>query len=124
MTGTGSFTVFYDGACPLCRKEIGFYQRQKGAEQVHWQDVSESDGGDVAPGLSCQAALAKFHVMTADGRLLQGGEAFAALWTRLPRFRWLGRIGMTPPFRWLLNLGYSLFLPVRPFLQRLAGSPR
>jgi hypothetical protein len=29
---SATVTVFYDGACPLCATEIGFYQRRRGAE--------------------------------------------------------------------------------------------
>ncbi len=120
----GDFTVYFDGACPLCRAEIAFYQRQKGADAVDWRDVSA--GGSTGPDLSCAAALKRFHVREPDGRLRSGGAAFAALWLRLPRFRWAGRIGATPPFSWLLALAYAVFLPLRPTLQqvygRLAGS--
>lgn len=115
------FSVFYDGSCPLCVREIGFYRRQTGADKLNWVDLSTVKDGSVAPGLSCQAALAKFHVQTQSGELLQGGTAFAALWRELPKFRTLGRIGGQAPFRWCLNLGYEVFLPLRPSLQWLAG---
>ena len=46
------FTIFYDGSCPLCRREIGFYQKQIGADQLTWQDVSRIRSGDVVEGLS------------------------------------------------------------------------
>lgn len=125
MTATLStspqFSVFYDGGCPLCVREIGFYQRQTGADQINWVDLTSHNDGPVAPGLSCQAALARFHVQTRSGELLQGGTAFAALWRELPKFRRLGQIGGQAPFRWFLNLGYKLFLPLRPSLQWLAG---
>lgn len=119
--GSTRFSVFYDGGCPLCVREIGFYRRQSGADRIDWVDLSEVSDGNVAPGLSCQAALARFHVQTRSGELLQGGTAFAALWRELPRFQTLGRLGARPPFRWMLNLGYKLFLPLRPSLQWLAG---
>ena len=37
---SAAVTVFYDGACPLCATEIGFYQRRRGAERVAWVDAS------------------------------------------------------------------------------------
>ena len=112
-------TVFYDGSCPLCLREISFYRRAQGAEKLRWIDVSGTEGV-VTEGLSCQQAMQRFHVLEADGRLVQGGAAFATLWAALPRWRWLGVLFLRQPFRTLLNGAYLAFLPIRPHLQRLA----
>ncbi len=119
MTTTEKLTVFYDGACPLCEREIAFYKRRRGAEGVSWVDVSRSRGDQVAPGLSKERALARFHVLDAEGRLVSGGEAFAKLWRALPGFRRLGQVFQARPHMWLLNGAYDLFLPMRPRLQAL-----
>lgn len=116
-------TVFYDGACPLCEREIGFYRRRKGAEAICWMDVSEADDGDVAPGLSREQAMARFHVRDGAGQILSGGEAFARLWRDLPGFRLLGRLFSLRPFTWMINRSYDCFLRFRPRLQRMAGAP-
>lgn len=120
MANTDELTIFYDGACPLCRREIDFYQRRRGAEKLSWVDVSRCSEEEVAPGLSKQAALARFHVQSSDGSLASGGEAFARLWTSLPGFRTIGRILQLPPLAWLAERGYRLFLKFRPHLQNLA----
>lgn len=112
-------TVFYDGACPLCRREIAFYRRRRGCERVEWRDISDCDGDELAPGLDRNAALRRFHVRTADGRLVGGGAAFAELWSTLPQFAPVGRIMRLPGLRHLLDLGYSGFLKIRPTVQKL-----
>ncbi len=122
MSASQRLTVFFDGACPLCRKEIAFYRRRRGAKGIAWVDVSKDDPSRFAPGLDCAAALARFHVRLPEGRLVSGGLAFAELWVRLPAFRWAGLVFRRAPFRWLLEAGYELFLPLRPTLQRLVGS--
>ena len=33
-------TLYYDGACPLCAREIAFYRNLKGASDIRWTDVS------------------------------------------------------------------------------------
>lgn len=122
MANTDELTVFYDGACPLCRREIDFYRGRKGADALAWVDVSRCAGDRVAPDLSKADALARFHVRTADGELASGGLAFAKLWAALPAFRFVGRLLQMPPLSWLAERGYRLFLVVRPRLQALAGA--
>jgi predicted DCC family thiol-disulfide oxidoreductase YuxK len=127
-------TVYFDGGCPLCTREIDFYRKRAGAEAVSWVDVSgldvsgvdvsETEGQTVAPGLTREAAMARFHVRRGDGRLVSGGAAFAELWRALPGFRRIGRIAAIWPVLPLLELAYRAFLPVRPHLQRLVGGGR
>ena len=110
-------TIYYDGSCPLCRREIAFYRRRPGADLLNWVDVSA--GLPLGEGLSCDAAMRRFHVREASGRLLSGGAAFARLWRALPGWRVLGWLMAWPPMSWALELAYRAFLPLRPRLQRL-----
>jgi predicted DCC family thiol-disulfide oxidoreductase YuxK len=111
-------TVYYDGACPLCRAEIDYYRARLGADRIAFVDVSSADPGD---GLSCAVALARFHVREADGRLLSGAAAFARLWRALPGWRWLGRLVGTRAVLPVAELAYRGFLPLRPRLSRTFG---
>ena len=109
-------TVYYDGSCPLCRAEIGYYSRTDQDGALCFVDVSAA--GAAPP--------------EGDGRLLSGAEAFVEVWRRLPRWRWAARLASLPGVLAVLELGYRLFLPVRPFIsrgvarlqQRAAGSER
>lgn len=115
------FTVYYDRSCPLCRREIAFYQRRSGADRIDWIDVSQSENAPAD--LSCRAAMARFHIRKTDGQLMDGGAAFAELWKHLPVFRPIGLVFSVPPLRWVINLAYNLFLPLRPYMQGLFRSP-
>ncbi len=117
-TAAPRLTVFYDGGCPLCLKEVSFYRRRRGADAIAWVDVSEGTGGDITPGLSRCDALARFHVQEADGRLQNGAAAFIALWTALPSFSLAGRLASWAPVTWVLEQAYTQFLKVRPAIQR------
>ncbi len=121
-TSTDSCTVFYDGACPLCRREIAFYRRRAGAERIRWVDVSACAADELAPGLSRADAEARFHILDDQARLVSGGRAFARLWQALPAFRFWGRLMAQPPLVWLLEPAYRLFLKLRPGLQAVARS--
>ena len=111
-------TVFFDGGCPVCRREIGFYRARRGAERIDWVDVSASDEAEVAPGLCRRDAMARFHVRSADGQMVSGARAFIVLWRVLPAFRPVGLILSAPPLPWISEQAYRLFLWLRPRLIR------
>ena len=104
--------VFYDGGCPVCSREIAFYRRRRGTDAFEWVDVHCAENS-LGPGLSREAALARLHVRLADGTLLSGAAAFAAMWRSMPGMRWLGRALQVPPFGALAEVGYRVFLRVR-----------
>jgi len=116
-------TVYYDGACPLCRAEIGHYRKQDGSEAIDFVDLSGSPA-DPAPDLSKKAAMARFHVRDEEGALKSGAAAFALLWRNLPAWRWLGLIADWPGIGWLLERAYRAFLPLRPRLAKLFAQRR
>jgi len=110
-------TIYFDGSCPLCRREIALYRHSHAAQKLQWVDVSA--GLSLGEGLSCEAAMRRFHVRDASGRLFSGGAAFSRLWRALPGWRVLGWAFKWPPFSWFLECMYRIFLPLRPFLQGL-----
>lgn len=109
-------TIYYDGSCPLCTREIAYYRRSPAASALDWVDVSRAV--ELGPGLDCQSAMRRFHVRDAQGRLHHGAAGFARLWRELPGWRWLGLLCAHPPLSWLAEGSYRLFLPMRPALQR------
>lgn len=112
-----ALTVYYDGSCPVCSREIGVYRRQAGAEQCVWVDASSCPETALGAGLSRETALARFHVRRADGVLVDGMRGFTVLWRALPRFAWVGRIAAIGPIPRWLDAAYSVFLRVRPLWQ-------
>jgi predicted DCC family thiol-disulfide oxidoreductase YuxK len=110
---TDQTRVFYDGGCPVCSREIATYRTRPGADAFEWVDVQCALPGSLGPDLSREQALARMHVRTPDGSLLSGAAAFAAIWLRLPGFRWLGRLISIPPFSGIAEMGYRGFLVVR-----------
>jgi predicted DCC family thiol-disulfide oxidoreductase YuxK len=114
---TTPMTVYFDGSCPLCRAEVGVYQKADGNGDIRWCDVSSETLPD---GMTREQAMARFHVRNEAGEMVSGAKAFIALWLGLPRWRWLGRIASLPPLPWVLEGAYRVFLPIRPVLQKIA----
>lgn len=108
-------TVWYDGACPLCTREIALMRRLDRRGRIDFIDVAQ-------PGVSCPIdpalLLARFHARE-DGVLLSGAAAFAAMWRAIPLLRPLGLMARIPPVLGTLEWAYVRFLRVRPRLQRM-----
>ena len=115
-----NLTVYHDGSCPLCRREIGHYRRQAGSQQIDFVDISDPRA-EPGPGVSREDAMGRFHVRLPSGELLSGGAAFVEIWKVLPRWRPLARAAALPGVKSALNIAYSLFLPLRPTLARFFG---
>lgn len=113
-------TVLYDGACPLCRREIALYQRSAADAELRFCDISRTDIGasGVPPGLTRAQLLARFHVRRGDGQVFSGARAFVQLWQALPGWRWLAVPARLPGMLWLMECAYRGFLHLRPALQR------
>lgn len=117
-----ALTVLYDGACPLCRREIGVY---RGLDPLQsdtprcFADVSNA-ALPLPAGTTREQLMARFHVQRPDGELLSGAQAFLALWAALPGWRWLAFAGRLPGAVWLMERAYRMFLRWRPMLQRWA----
>ena len=69
-------TVWHDGACPLCQREIALMRRLDRRDRIEFIDVS--DGEASACPIDRSELLARFHAREGD-KLLSGAAAFAAL---------------------------------------------
>jgi predicted DCC family thiol-disulfide oxidoreductase YuxK len=114
-------TVWYDGQCPLCRREIALMRRLDRAERIDFVDVAEPDSPVSCP-VDREALLARFHARE-DGRLLVGAAAFAAMWRAIPLLRPLGLLARSPFVLRMLERAYGVFLRLRPTLQRVLARP-
>ncbi len=113
--GTAAITVYYDGACPLCRAELGHYTRRDTAGRLELVDVSQPDA-DLPDQLDAQSAKARFHVMSPEGELTSGAAAFAEVWRQVPGWGLAARMARVPGVLPVLELAYRGFLKVRPLM--------
>jgi len=109
--------VYFDGGCPVCRREIGWYQSRPSRTPIEWVDVS-AGSCDPATDLCRSDALRVFHVRCADGRLVRGAHAFALLWQRYPGLGLAGRLAALPGARHALDVAYAVFLRFRRVWRR------
>lgn len=111
-----SVTVWFDGACPLCIREIALMRRLDRRGRITFVDVAQ--GSDASCPIERTQLLTRFHAEE-DGRQLSGAAAFAAMWRAIPVLRPLGLAARHPLVLKVLEAAYLRFLVLRPRLQRL-----
>lgn len=114
-----ALTIWFDGSCPLCTREIALMKRLDRRGVINFIDVAAA--ADMACPIDRTELLKRFHAVE-NGRLLSGAAAFAAMWRAIPILRPLGLLARVPIVLRILERAYGAFLRVRPRLQRLARS--
>jgi predicted DCC family thiol-disulfide oxidoreductase YuxK len=111
-------TIWFDGGCPLCQREIALMRRLDNRGAIDFIDVADAQSS--CP-IDRDALLARFHARE-KGVMLSGAAAFAAMWRAIPLLRPLGLAARNGQVLAVLEWLYRRFLVVRPVLQSLAGA--
>lgn len=86
-------TLFYDGRCPLCRREISAL-RKLSSERLSLVDAHTHEPSAGEP--DREALLTRLHLKTSDGDWLSGVDATVRAWSHM---RWGS---LLKPLRWPL----------------------
>lgn len=105
--------VFYDGNCPLCRREIGHYRAIDRGGAIEWLDLHRSGERLRAAGITHDQAMARLHVIDPDGgaggTIVSGVPGFLAIWRRLPGYRHLATLVSALRLAGPLDRAYTRF---------------
>lgn len=106
----GRFEVFFDGKCPLCRREIDWVRRSDRDKQLILTDIS---GPEFQPAqFSIQELMREIHGRMPDGQYIKGVDVFREIYGRLGYSRAVS-LTRLPGIRWILGRAYSLFAMIR-----------
>ncbi len=104
--------VFYDGECPLCRREINFLKRRDQQSKIRFTDLMAPEFSATALGKSLSEMMAEIHGRLPNGQWLVGVEVFrrlyAAIGWKTPV--WISRWPIVSP---VLNWAYRRFAKSR-----------
>ena len=100
--------VFFDGGCPLCRREISFLRRWDRRGKIRFTDISSPDFQAAEVGKTDDVLMAQMHGRLPDGTWLQGVEVFRRLYAAVG-FGPLVFLSRLPLISQLLDWGYNVF---------------
>lgn len=100
--------VFFDGACPLCLREINMLKRWDRKGRIRFTDIAAADFSAKALGKTFDELMARIHGRLPDGTWIEGVEVFRRLYSAVG-FGPLIAVTRLPGISHLLNLGYRVF---------------
>ena len=102
-------TVYYDGKCGLCSKEIRYYQRIAPESTFIWTDITQTPDGFITKGYRVLDGLKVLHVEDAYNEMHVGVDAFIQIWRNLPYWSVLANFVSLPVVKPLAKLIYRKF---------------
>lgn len=100
--------VFYDGECPLCKREIGMLRRLDRRGRIRFTDITAATFDAAAIGKSFDELMARIQGRLPDGTWIEGVEVFRRLYGAVG-FGPLVTLSRLPLVRQLLDVSYTLF---------------
>ena len=119
-------TLFYDGDCPICMKEINWLDRKDTLQRLQLVDITHKDFDSNYPDLDPVALDRLIHARLGDGRIVTGMDASLAAWEAVGMGVWVAPLRW-PLLRKLADFGYRHFANNRHALAKrfafLLGNP-
>lgn len=108
-------TLYVDGACPLCAREVLWLKRHALPSRLQLVDISSDTFDCEGLGVTLADLQNKLHARSASGQWLTGLDATYWSWRAAGLGTWAMPLGWRP-LRPLLLLAYWLFSLARPHL--------
>ena len=104
--------VFYDGNCPICKREIGVYKKLNQNKHIKWYNIYDDDKALKIIKKSREDCLRIFHVID-KAKVYTGIEAFFILWKDIKYFKILYYVFNFFIIKYSLNFLYKIYADYR-----------
>ncbi|MFM2485318.1 thiol-disulfide oxidoreductase DCC family protein [Celerinatantimonas yamalensis] len=111
-------TIFYDGQCPLCVREMQKLAQVDKRHQLQLVDLNIAHFSENYPYIDTLKASRILHAQTQTGEILLGLDATWAAWQQVDKHRWI-RLLRWPVIGWFADVGYWFFARYRYRFSRL-----
>ena len=118
-------TIFFDGGCPLCKREVDFLQSRNQKGYLCFIDINNSDFYlDLKYGITYKQAMERIHACKSDGSIIKDIKVFQEAYT-LIGLGWIYAPTKIPVFDKIIDYIYGVWakyrlkLTFRPSIKKL-----
>ena len=119
-SSTPAFTLFFDGECPFCVREVQWLLRRSRDGRLAAIDIAAPEFDAAAFGGTPESFMARIHGRRADGTMIDGMQVFREAYAAVG-LGWLVAPTGWPILRPLFDAGYRWFARNRVRLGRIFG---
>ena len=101
--------IFYDGKCPVCKKEISLYKKLSMSNSIEWYNVHSNQAALKKVNKSKEECLKLLHVYDDNNNLYLGVEAFIFIWKKTKYFKYIAYCLDFKLIKIPLNFFYKLY---------------
>jgi len=100
--------VFFDGGCPLCRREIQWLRKLDRHSRIRFTDIDAPNFSTVDLDVDYEHLMSEIHGRLPDGTWIRGVEVFRRLYSAVG-FGSIVAITRLPGISHMLDFGYRIF---------------
>ncbi len=122
-----NLTIFFDGGCPLCKREVDFLQSKNQKGTLRFIDINTSDfSSDLKYGITYKQAMDRIHALKCDGSVIKDIKVFQEAYS-LIGLGWIYAPTKLPildkfiEFIYGLWAKYRLKITFRPSIEKLCA---
>lgn len=112
--------LLFDGAYPICRREVAWLKRRDRRAALAFDDISQPSFDAQHYGLTDKEVTGALHAVLPDGRIVRGVDAIREAYTAVG-YGWLVLPTRWPILHWTCDRLYRIFARNRLWIGRLFG---
>ena len=98
--------VYFNNSCKICKAEIDLYKKEK-IQEIEWIDITNNELAKKETSRNSKELLRRLHVKENE-KIIEGAEAFLALWKKMPKYKFLYSFFKLPIIFNLFSFGYEI----------------
>jgi predicted DCC family thiol-disulfide oxidoreductase YuxK len=108
MNINNTFELFYDGACPICSREMSYLKKRDKKNQISFIDISRPEFDPKKYNKSNDDFMKEIHGRLPSGEIITGMEVFRQAYKRVG-YGWLLFPTKLPVIKQIADLCYAIF---------------
>ncbi len=98
--------VYFNNSCKICKAEIDLYKKEK-IQEIDWVDITDNSLASEETSKNSKELLRRLHVKDGE-KVLEGADAFLALWKKMPKYKFLYNFFKLPVIFSLFSIVYEI----------------